>query len=99
MGLAVTSHLDGTNGHRRVRQRHRHHPRAARAPPSGLTATGGVNQAALGWTDGASNETGFKVERKLASAADTTYAQVGTTAANVATFTNSRSRRATTRTG
>ena len=41
-----------------------------------------------GWTDDANNETGFKIERKLTGDPDTSFAQVGTTGANVATFTN-----------
>jgi glucose/arabinose dehydrogenase len=87
VGLAVTSHLDGANATALFDNVTITTP-APPGPPSGLTATGGVNQAVLGWTDGSTNETGFKIERKLASAGDNTYAQVGTSAANVATFTN-----------
>jgi uncharacterized repeat protein (TIGR03806 family) len=56
--------------------------------PSNLVASGGVGQASLTWTDNSSNETGFKVERKVQGAADTTYVAVVTTAANVMSFTN-----------
>jgi hypothetical protein len=43
-----------------------------------------VTAVTLTWTDNASNETGFKVERKTGAAG--TWSQVGTTAANVATY-------------
>jgi glucose/arabinose dehydrogenase len=56
--------------------------------PSGLVATGGSGQATLNWVDNASNETGFKIERKLTSQADTSYAQIATAGANVVTYTN-----------
>jgi hypothetical protein len=56
--------------------------------PSNLVATGGVSQAVLSWTDNSSDETGFKVERKLQTDPDTNYAQITTTAANATGFTD-----------
>ena len=63
--------------------------RSLRPPPRGLTASGGSAQAVLAWTDNANNETGFKIERKLTADPDTSFAQVGTAAANATGFTNS----------
>ncbi len=52
--------------------------------PTGLTAsTASTTQINLSWTD-VSGETGYKVERKTGSGG--TYAQIGTTAANVTTY-------------
>jgi glucose/arabinose dehydrogenase len=65
-------------------------PPATAPPPSAPTLaplTGGVSQARLDWTD-SDTETSFKIERKAQGAADGTYAQVGTVAQNVLTFTN-----------
>jgi uncharacterized repeat protein (TIGR03806 family) len=59
------------------------------ATPSNLIAMGSVGQASLTWTDNASNETGFKVERKVQGAADSTYAVVGTPGVNAQAFTDS----------
>ena len=87
VGLAVSSHTDGTNG-TAVFDNVTVTTPAPPSAPSGLIASGGVNQAVLNWTDNANNETGFKIERKLATAADSSYAQVGTAGANVVTFTN-----------
>ena len=57
----------------------------APAAPSGLTATAiSTTQINLSWTDNASNETGFKVERKTGTGG--TYAQIGTVGANVTTY-------------
>ena len=56
--------------------------------PSNLVATGGVNQATLTWTDNSSDETQFKIERKPMGSPDTSFAQVGTSGANVANFTD-----------
>jgi glucose/arabinose dehydrogenase len=58
------------------------------AAPTNLVATGSVGQASLTWTDNSSDETGFKVERKVQGAADTTYAVITTTAANAQAFTD-----------
>ena len=52
-------------------------------------ATGGVGQATLTWTDNSSDETQFKVERKPMGSPDTSFAQVGTSAANTPNFTDS----------
>ena len=57
----------------------------APAAPSGLTATAiSTTQINLSWTDNASNETGFKIERK--TGAGGTYAQIGTVGANLTTY-------------
>ena len=56
--------------------------------PSNLVATSlGANQIRIVWSDNSTDETGFKVERKVGAAG--TYAAVTTTAANLATFTDS----------
>ena len=56
------------------------------APPENLTgeviSTTAIN---LTWTDRSTNETGFKIERKLVGG---TFEVVGTTATNIATFSN-----------
>ena len=55
--------------------------------PTGLTATAvSASQVNLAWTDNATNETGFLVERKTGTTG--TYAQVGTAGANVTTYQN-----------
>ncbi|MDZ7303603.1 MAG: fibronectin type III domain-containing protein [candidate division KSB1 bacterium] len=55
--------------------------------PSSLTATPVSNtQIDLAWTDNATNETGFKIERKLSS--EVTYTQIDTVAANVTSYSN-----------
>ncbi|MFN2570964.1 MAG: fibronectin type III domain-containing protein [Gemmatimonadales bacterium] len=60
------------------------------AAPTGLTATPvSVSKINLAWTDAATNETGFRVDR-CSGAACTNFAQVGTNqAANTAAFTDS----------
>jgi C1A family cysteine protease/predicted secreted protein len=56
------------------------------AAPTGLTATAAsYNQINLSWTDNATNETGFKIERSPDGA---TWTQIGTTAANVAAYSD-----------
>jgi uncharacterized protein (TIGR02145 family) len=59
---------------------------AVPAPPENLTgeviSTTAIN---LTWTDRSTNETGFKIERKLVGG---TFEVVGTTATNIATFSN-----------
>ncbi len=58
------------------------------AAPSGLTATAVSSSAInLAWTDNASDETGFKIERKTGVGG--TYAQIGTAGANATTFPDS----------
>jgi hypothetical protein len=58
------------------------------AAPSNLTATAASSsQINLAWTDNASNETGFKVERSTSSSGP--FSQIGTTAAGVTTYGNS----------
>ena len=59
---------------------------AVPAPPENLTgeviSTTAIN---LTWTDRSTNETGFKIERKLVGG---TFEVIGTTATNIATFSN-----------
>ena len=63
-------------------------PDAPPAAPSNLAAAAvSTTQINLSWTDNASNETGFKVERKTGSGG--TYAQIGTVGANVTTYSDS----------
>ena len=55
--------------------------------PSGLTATAGTNdQIDLEWTDNASDELGFKIERRLDS--EERYVQIATVAADITTYTD-----------
>jgi hypothetical protein len=57
------------------------------AAPGGLTATAAsASQINLSWTDNANNETGFKVERSPNGSSS--WAQIGTTGANVTTYSN-----------
>lgn len=56
--------------------------------PSGLSAFAvSAAQINLSWTDNASNETGFKIER-CTGATCTNYAQIATVGANVTAFSN-----------
>jgi hypothetical protein len=62
---------------------------AATAPsaPSDLVASAtSSSQIDLSWTDNADNETGFKVERSTVQGSS--YSQIGTTAANVTTYSS-----------
>ena len=60
-------------------------PAAPPAAPSGLTVTAiSSSQINVSWTDNASNETGFKVERATASGGP--WSQIGTTGTNIASF-------------
>ena len=69
--------------------------RALPAAPSNLTATSAsASQINLSWTDNASDETGFKIERK--TGATGTWSQVATAAANVVTYNNTGLAAATT---
>ena len=55
--------------------------------PGGLTATAvSASQINLGWTDTASNETGFKIERK--TGATGAWAQIATVVANIVSYSN-----------
>jgi hypothetical protein len=56
--------------------------------PTMFVANDGVGQVAMTWVDTSSNETGFKVERKLQGQADTSYVVVGMPAANATSFTD-----------
>jgi hypothetical protein len=57
------------------------------AAPTDLTATSAsTTSITLSWTDNATNETGYKIERKLTTA--TTWTGMKTTLANVTSFTN-----------
>lgn len=56
------------------------------AAPAGLTVTKGVyNEVYLSWTDNATNETGFRIERRLDTGV---YTLVGSTTAGNTTFTD-----------
>ncbi len=58
------------------------------AAPTNLVATSPTaGNVSLNWGDASSNETGFKVER-CEGASCSNFVEVGSTAANVATFTN-----------
>jgi transcriptional regulator CtsR/regulation of enolase protein 1 (concanavalin A-like superfamily) len=57
------------------------------AAPSNLTATSSSNsQINLAWTDNATNETGFKIERKTGSGG--TYSQIATVGAGATGYSN-----------
>ncbi len=57
------------------------------AAPSGLTASAvSSSQINLSWTDNASDETGFKIERKLGAGG--TWSQIAAVGANVTTYNN-----------
>lgn len=61
-------------------------PASPPAAPSNLTATAASSsQVNLSWTDHASNETGFAIER---SSAGTSFTQIATVAANLTTYAN-----------
>ena len=60
------------------------------AAPSGLIITSITSgTVVLAWTDNSSDESGFKIQRKLGT--NGTYAQVATVGANVTTYTDSDS--------
>lgn len=62
-------------------------PPTAPAAPSNLTATtASSSQINLTWSDTASNETGFRIERK--PGAGGTYAEIATVAANVTSYSD-----------
>ncbi|HEX8523355.1 MAG TPA: NPCBM/NEW2 domain-containing protein [Tepidisphaeraceae bacterium] len=58
-------------------------PAAPSAPVASATSASAIN---LAWTDNATNETGFKIERSLDGA--TGWTQIATTAANVTTYSD-----------
>ena len=61
-------------------------PPVAPAAPGSLTATVvSKSQINLTWTDNSANETGFKIERKLGTAA---WSQIAITASNVTTYSS-----------
>lgn len=65
------------------------------AAPSNVAAAAGAvgsRTATVTWTDNANNESGFTIQRSTLSRAGTwgAWANVGTTVANVTTFTNTR---------
>jgi PKD repeat protein len=64
-------------------------PNALNAP-SALTAAGGNGKATLQWTDNASNETGFYIER--APSGGSSFIRVGSVGTNVKTFVDSVNR-------
>jgi large repetitive protein len=60
---------------------------AATAVPTGVTATAfSSTQINLSWTDAATNETGYKIERRLTS--DTVWTVVATPAINATAYSN-----------
>src|SRR5207253_1111899 len=58
--------------------------------PSNLSGKGAKSSATLSWTDNSNNETGFYIER--APSGSTSFARIGSVAANVKTFTDHPSR-------
>jgi len=61
------------------------------AAPSGLVATAlSRSEIGLSWTDNASNESGFRIERSFDGSSD--WHQIGTVAANVTAYTHARQR-------
>lgn len=54
-----------------------------------LATVADAAQVTLTWTDNSNDETQFVVERRLKTDPVTAYAQIGTTAANVAVFVDS----------
>ena len=59
--------------------------------PSNLTGLAGRGSVTLKWTDNSNNETGFRIER--APSGSTSFATIGTTGANVTTFTENVARK------
>jgi fibronectin type 3 domain-containing protein len=88
IGLAVTSHHDGTPATAVFDQVTVSQPLPSPpAAPSDLTAAGISSwQASLSWTDNADDETAFRVERSIDGANFTEVGQVGT---DVTSFTDS----------
>jgi transcriptional regulator CtsR len=63
-------------------------PSSLPVAPANLSATPvSASQINLTWTDQSTNETGFEIERKTGAVG--TYAQIGTTAANITTYSDS----------
>jgi hypothetical protein len=62
-------------------------PTAPIAPSNLIATSNGSSSIRLAWSDNSANETGFKIERKVGAAG--TYANVTTTGANAASFTDS----------
>jgi hypothetical protein len=62
-------------------------PTAPIAPSNLVAASAGSSSVHLAWNDNSSNETGFKIERKVGAAG--TYAAVTTTAANATSWSDS----------
>jgi hypothetical protein len=90
VGLAVTSHADGTLASGVFDNVSITTPAPPMPPsaPTGLVAMGGPGQAGLVWTDTSNNETSFRIERKPLGDPDTSFVEVGTTGANATSFTN-----------
>lgn len=62
------------------------------APSNLVVANGSGNDISLSWSDNSSNETSFKIERKLGVSG--TYSQVDTTATNVAIYSDTSAKTA-----
>jgi uncharacterized protein (TIGR03437 family) len=56
--------------------------------PSGLVATAGSQSVSLSWKDNSGNEDGFRIERR--SSDESAFVGIGTVAANVTTFVDTR---------
>ena len=70
-------------------------PTAVPARPTGLTATlAGItsSQINLSWTDASSNETGFRIQRRIGTGA---FADIATVYTDVTTYTDTALNRAT----
>ncbi|MEQ1850142.1 MAG: FG-GAP-like repeat-containing protein [Chthoniobacteraceae bacterium] len=86
VGLAVTSHNDGTLSTARFESVS---IQAAVTPtvPGGLTANpASISRIDLAWNDQSNNEAGFKIERKTGTGG---FQQIAQTAAGISTFSNS----------
>ena len=77
----VESHVSSNNGCLTTRS-------ITLQPPSSLTGSGlSSSQVNLSWQDNSSNETGFKVHRRLGNSAD--WSEAGSAAAGATTFSDS----------
>ena len=90
VGLALTSHLTGTNTTARYSNVTRTGafppPSTPPAAPSNLNVTQVAARLELTWVDNATNETGYKIERKTGVAG--TYAEIAVGPANSPSYTD-----------